>query len=113
MDCEIRSENLHVIVGAANQSARAERLRGDGGPRGKGVQGFHVHHREFARKWIVKSALGDAAVQGHLAAFESRAPRIALAGLLPLIARARGLARAIRGARDSKAARCPCTAASP
>ena len=74
------------------QAARGQRFRTDHFTFRKGVQHFDVQHGVLPRKRIVESALGNAPVQGHLAAFKTRTAREALAGLLSLVAGAGGLA---------------------
>src|SRR5690349_18366103 len=86
------AQNLDGIGGAADKTVRTKQVGSDRFARGENIQLFEVHHRIGDAKKIVEAALRDAAVQRHLAAFEPASARIAAAGLLALVAGARGLA---------------------
>src|SRR5213082_1248030 len=86
------SKNLDGIGGPADKAVCAKQIRSNRFARGKNIQFFEVHHRIGDPKQIVEAALRNAPVQRHLAAFKSPAARIAAAGLLSLVARARGFA---------------------
>src|SRR5215831_263061 len=64
---------------------RTEQVRRNGFACWKRVELFHVDHRKGRSKRIVESALRNAAMQRHLAAFKTAAARIAAARLLPLV----------------------------
>src|SRR5208282_5325957 len=70
------AENLDGIGGAADEAVRAQQFRSYGFSRGKHVQFLKVDDRKLHSKRIVKAALRNAAMQGHLAAFKTAAARI-------------------------------------
>src|SRR6266851_5317644 len=80
------AENFYAIAAAANEPVRAQQLRRYRFAGRKNVQFFQVQDRVFDAERVVKAALGHAAMQRHLAAFESAAARIAAAGFLSLVA---------------------------
>src|ERR1019366_2735672 len=86
------TKNFDFTGGAPNEFMRAKQFRRYGFTGGKSVQRFNIHDREFFRTRIVKSALGNAAMQRHLAAFKSAAHLVAGAGLLSFAALAGGAA---------------------
>src|SRR5579859_6058932 len=86
-------EDLHPVVAAPHKSVGPQKLRGYRFSRRENIQLFQVQDRVFDPERIVKAALGHAAVQRHLPAFEAAAAGIAAPRFLPFIARARGLAQ--------------------
>src|SRR5271154_4106467 len=86
------AENLDAIGLAADEAVRAKqvgryRLAGR-----KNIEFFQVQDGVGDAERIVKTALGHAAMQRHLAALKTPAARIAAAGFLALVAGASGLA---------------------
>src|SRR5689334_24458766 len=72
---------------------RAKQIRRHRFTSRKNVEFFQIDDRETRSKRIVESALGNAAMQRHLAAFKTAAARIAATRLLPLVAGAGRLAK--------------------
>src|ERR1700687_2033364 len=89
------AENLNGVRGAAHKTVCAEQLGSNRLAGRKNVQFRQVHDRVGHAKGIVKAALRHAPVQRHLSAFKAAAARIAAAGLLSLIAGARGAAQVL------------------
>src|SRR6202795_4821243 len=86
------AQNLDGIRCAADEAVRAKQIRRHRLSRGEHIEFLEVDDGIRDAKRIVKAALRNAAVQRHLAAFETTAARIAAAGLLSLVAGAGGLA---------------------
>ena len=92
------AENLVTVLALGEDALGEERLGGDGLAVLKGVQRAEVDDLQGLGKDVVEAALGDAAGQRHLAAFEADADLAAGTGLLALVAAAAGLAVAAAGA---------------
>src|SRR6266850_7493273 len=86
------AQHLDGIRGTADKAVRAKQFRSDCLAGWKNVQFFQIHDRVRHAKRIVEATLGHAAMQRHLPAFKSAAPRITAPGFLPLVAGTGGLA---------------------
>src|SRR5580704_11564706 len=80
------AKDFDRVGGAANETMSAEQFRRYRFAGWKNIQFFQVDDRVAHAKRIVKTALGHAAMQRHLAAFKATTARIATAGLLSLVA---------------------------
>src|ERR1700683_90050 len=86
------AENLDAIGLAADEAVRTKQIGSHGLTSRKNIEFVQIENRVGDAKWIVKSALGHAAMQRHLAALKTSAARIAAAGFLTLVAGASGFA---------------------
>src|ERR1700730_15864420 len=79
------TQNLHAVMPCTSDACGREQLRCNGFACRKCIESLHVHHGVSLRERARKTALRQAPVQRHLAAFKSRAAGITTAGLLPLV----------------------------
>src|SRR5437588_1025393 len=86
------AENFDPVVLALDQAGLAQRRLVDGGAVVETLEVRDVHHGVVFLENVREAALRQAAVQRHLAAFESAHARESGARLLPLLAAAGGLA---------------------
>src|SRR5580692_1659967 len=86
------AENLDAVGLAADEAMRAKQLGRYRFAGRKNVQFFQVQNGVGDAERIVKTALGHAAMQRHLAALKTPAARIAASGFLAFVAGASGLA---------------------
>src|SRR5258708_10314886 len=84
------TQNLDGIRRASNEAVRAQQIRRHRLARGEHVKFLEVDDGITDAKRIVKAALRNAAMQWHLSAFKSPAPRLAAAALLTQVAGAHG-----------------------
>src|SRR5580704_2569678 len=85
------AQDFHGVALGAQDADAKQQLRRNGGALFKAVQFFDVNDGVGRRTGRDESTLRKTAVQRHLAAFKSRAARIAAAGLLALVAGAGSL----------------------
>ena len=87
------AENLDRVVRAADHAGCEQGLLVHGGAVVEGIERVEIHDRKARLELrVVEAALGHAADERHLAAFEAEADAAAGTGLLAFVAFARGLA---------------------
>src|ERR1700690_1422338 len=85
------TQNLYARALCAHDAQPGQRLGCNRVARRENVKALDVFRRERLGERTRESELGQTPVKRHLAAFKPGWPRIAAAGLLPLVVRAGGL----------------------
>jgi hypothetical protein len=85
------AQNFYLTILTANQAMFSHGFRNDFAGAGKSVQLRQINHGHFIAKNVMKAALGQAALQRHLATFKTRLGITAGTRALSFVSTARSL----------------------